>query len=172
MKPLMNNAANHGELYFEETGERINASTLATDFSEFALVRKGRFHHFGSGVRVALGSHVISDQLFDVKVVFEGNALRRVDLCAITGKEGGNWADWSMENEMATKKLHEIWAAKVFERELTVKPFFTPNRVMPFEVKDDSPRYAQFSWGQVCSCYDSKGSSSYMSLLYGEHDSA
>ena len=162
--------ATRGELMFEETGDRIDVNTKATEFCELPIVRCGMIRHDGPRLHVALGSRTLAGQAFHVTVVFEGNAIRRVELTAIIPGQPANWSEWTMESDMATKALHESWAARALGRELEVKPFFTPNRLLPFERKPETAMYAQMAWGQVVSWYDSKGNNPYMTFLYGEKD--
>ncbi len=159
--------ATTGRLSFDEAqppGLFVDCATKATQFSESPLVKSGMVRQVGDQHYLTLGRHVIHGQLFDVSIHFQANAIDRVILVAITGNEGGSWDDWSMKAEMELKALHESWAVLVFGKPLEVMPLFTPNRVLPADVKEDTPRYAQFDWGQLISSYDSKGSQSVLVL--------
>lgn len=163
----MSDVTKHGELILQETGDRISGATTATEFCERTIVKQGMIRHIGKDLRISVGDFTINDQLFKVTVHFAGNTIKRVELFAITSDEGKSWDDWTLEREMNRKKLHEAWTLRSFGKPMEVRPLLTPNRVLPFEVKDDTARYAQFDWGQVCSWYDSKGGFAYMTIDYG-----
>lgn len=168
----MNATATHGELTFEETGDRIDVNTKATEFCELPCIKRGMIRHDGPRLHVTIGERTIAGQKFHVTVSFDSNAIQRVALTAIIPGQPTGWENWTMESDMATKSLHESWAARVLGRELEMKPFFTPNHVLPFERTPQTAMYAQMDWGQVVSWYDSKGNNPYMTFLYGEKDPA
>jgi hypothetical protein len=60
---------------------------------------------------------------------------------------------------MARKAWAEEWAARVFGKELTIKPIVMeelPEPVYPAMPGPEHPRHAVFEWGEVSSYFDSK----------------
>ena len=78
-----------------------------------------------------------------IRVQFYGERLTEVSLSHSAPRFGNSWAEWSEERELERKAFHELWLAR--ELRLPQGPF---------------------RWGDVRSCYDAKGCSSYIQIRY------
>lgn len=78
-----------------------------------------------------------------VRFQFHDQRLTDVSLTHSAPQFGSSWADWSEERELARKAFHESWLA----RELHLSPGYFP-------------------WGEIVSCYDAKGGSSFIIIRY------
>ena len=65
---------------------------------------------------------------------FNGESLESISICSTDPTFGSNWADWSLDNEMARKAFHDNWLSSQGTR--------------PGET---------FHWGSIWSDFDSKG---------------
>jgi len=84
-----------------------------------------------------------SETNLHLRLQFHDQGLVSISISHAAPRFGTSWADWSEEKELALKAFHESW----LNQELHLSP-------------------GAYSWGEIQSCYDSKGGSSFINLSY------
>ncbi len=159
-----------GELYFDETDEVIGSHTTPDDFDKMKLRKFGAVHLSPGRSTCKLAERRLFGESFNVTLTFVGRRLREVDLFPNRPGDAGGWSGWTLEAEMARKAWGEEWAARVFAKELSIKPFVAPELsrpVYPATPGPEHPRHAVFDWGEVCSYFDDKAGFAGIWVRYG-----
>lgn len=163
-------APSDGAITLDATGERLGPRTTAEEFAHLraapgAPISVGRGRSRAELARVA--AHGAE---FRLAALFEGATLARLEMVMLRATDGGSWADWSPQAEMARKANHEAWAARVFGAALAPKPLALDRHgqpIVPEPLTWEHPRHAVFDWGEVVSSYDSKAGMSVLVVRYG-----
>jgi hypothetical protein len=148
-----------GELFFDESGETLGPSTTVNSFEATALRKLSSLHLSPDRATCKLAERRIFGDSFNVSLTFVGQRLQTIDLFPNRPGDAQGWSGWTKEKEMARKAWAEEWAARVFGKPLTIKPFVLeelPEPVFPATPGPEHPRHAVFDWGEVCSYFDDK----------------
>ena len=78
---------------------------------------------------------------------FHGEQLLSLNLSHSAARFGTSWADWSEERELALKAFHERWLLGNLRLHL-----------------------GDYPWGDISSCYDAKGGSSFITVRYANRN--
>lgn len=135
-----------GTVSFEAPACRVPARLTRSAFAASAL-------SVDAAVAVAnepwcswrLHGQYVSTLAFLVTLYFHGERLWMIELYATLPGDSASWDDWSEEQEMRRKSLHDGWLDKAL----------------------DGRR--DFDWGTVSSRYDEKGAFSGIWIKYARH---
>ncbi len=119
-------------------------------------------HSGPGGERLTIPSVQIGGVWFHCVLRLDDGRVSSAELLA--GESQLPSREWSRENELARKRIHESWAAKVLGRELVVRPVELeaenpgdpPMRITPAFTGPETPMHAECAWGEVLSVLDEK----------------
>ena len=121
-------------------GPRLSRSkflSLSIGKSSNVVVRNDLFCSYN------IGRHEISGLVFIVIIYFYDELLESVSLTSVDDKSGESWADWSEEEELKKKEIHDDWLKNLLGR-----------------------ASSHYKWGEVWSGYDSKAGFSSIEIRY------
>ena len=133
-----------GELVIESIPLRVGPRLARSEFltvpigkSSKIVVKNDPFCSYN------LGRHEISGLVFIVIIYFSDELLESVSLTSVDDKSGESWADWSEEEELKKKEIHDDWLKNLLGR-----------------------ASSHYKWGEVWSGYDSKAGFSSIEIRY------
>ena len=133
-----------GELVIESIPLRVGPRLARSEFltvpigkSSKIVVKNDPFCSYN------LGRHEISGLVFIVIIYFYDELLESVSLTSVDDKSGESWADWSEEEELKKKEIHDDWLKNLLGR-----------------------ASSHYKWGEVWSGYDSKAGFSSIEIRY------
>lgn len=136
---------NTGELFIKSV-----PITIGTDFSRREFTKSPLAKNASVFIRnepycsYQIGTFKTDDLTLIVSIWFFGEKLETVELVHHTAVQfGSSWADWSEENELKRKAIHDAW----LEKELGEPPY-------------------KFAWGTVASDYDARSGNSSIVVRY------
>ena len=133
-----------GELVIESIPLRVGPRLARSEFltvpigkSSKIVVKNDPFCSYN------LGRHEISGLVFIVIIYFYDELLESVSLTSVDDKSGESWSDWSEEEELKKKEIHDDWLKNLLGR-----------------------ASSHYKWGEVWSGYDSKAGFSSIEIRY------
>ena len=133
-----------GELVIESIPLRVGPRLARSEFLTVPIGKSSKIvvknDPFCSYI---LGRHEISGLVFIVIIYFYDELLESVSLTSVDDKSGESWADWSEEEELKKKEIHDDWLKNLLGR-----------------------ASSHYKWGEVWSGYDSKAGFSSIEIRY------
>lgn len=159
--------ASQGILLIDDPPGTIDPAIGARDFSQTKLGLECGKKLQGMRTTFYLERATIAGRAFRVDIIYQAEALDRVELYLHLWGDAEGWSGWSEQRERSRKEQAEAWAKDLFGREMEVKPFeMEGQEIVPFDVKWDTPRRLKFPWGEMVSYFDSKSAFAGVGIFY------
>lgn len=131
-------------------------------------VARASMNYYPGGVLATIDGCEILGRRAVVGLTFRDGRLERASIFVRLPGDGTDWSQWTLDQELARKREHELLATMLFGAVLVPKAFeINGKKILPLELTPEHPLHAVFAWGEVVSGYDSKGGMAEMWIRYG-----